>query len=475
LHEPAALPAAADTLDELCFAVRRDAGLRLDPALGFDFYAADVALQARAQGQAVAVVDAFCEHRSRLPRAGFTEAFIERFSTSATHFQNKWRHLLPIATPSITLTATPSAAEQVRAVTGAAREEKALAADDLGEDVLGTDPNLGSVPKTSKTSSPKSSAATPPRVPHWRWELLLSELVFRVVLPLAARLPLALGAGIATLRGRRDAQMDRDWRSLSLRHPYVKAATTRALEELSGAGSPQTLEQVVTQRFVTASLEEWQAHLIMAGRAPQLRMDLEGIDPALLRTRATPGTVWMTAHFDSVMLGIVHMGLAGASFNLMTSTVVEDERIPHSIQRYYVRKYAAMARYFNGGRALQAERHLKSFYAGVREGRSAVVLVDAPALKKEEGLLLEFLGKPRYMAPGAVRLAEFTGAPMGAFLCIQVSPDHYRLVVHPPITPGPGGYPAAAQQLYDFMSRHIMQQPGRWWAADLLPTMIRGD
>jgi len=111
----------------------------------------------------------------------------------------------------------------------------------------------------------------------------------------------------------------------------------------------------------------------------------------------------------------------------------------------------------------------------VREGRSAVVLVDAPALKKEEGLLLEFLGKPRYMAPGAVRLAEFTGAPLGAFLCIRVAADHYRLIVHPPITPGPGGYPAAAQQLYGFMSQHIMQQPGRWWAADLLPTMIRGD
>jgi len=300
-------------------------------------------------------------------------------------------------------------------------------------------------------------------------------MIFRVLLPLAARLPFALGAWIAALRGRRDAQKDRDWRSLSLRHPYVKAATQKAMWELLEEVSPQTVEQTVTQRFVTASLEEWQAHLIMAGRAPQLRMDIEGIDLAELKKQTTLGTVWMTAHFDSVMLGIVHMGLAGVSFNLMTSTVVEDERIPRSIQRYYVQKYAAMARYFNGGRALQAERHLKSFYAGVREGRSAVVLVDAPALKKEEGLLLEFLGKSRYMAPGAVRLAEFTGAPLGAFLCTQVSPDHYRLIVHPPITPGPEGYPAAAQQLYSFMSQHIMQQPGRWWAADLLPTMIRGD
>lgn len=115
LREGGALPAAAQTLDELCFAVRRSAGILLDPALGFDFYAADAALQARERGLQVAVVDACCEHRSSLPRAGFAEAFVQRFAASATAFQHKWRHRLPVVTPCITLTNDSPAEAQVRA------------------------------------------------------------------------------------------------------------------------------------------------------------------------------------------------------------------------------------------------------------------------------------------------------------------------------------------------------------------------
>ncbi|MDE1981859.1 MAG: hypothetical protein KGI81_05920 [Betaproteobacteria bacterium] len=115
LREGGELPAAAHTLDELCFAVRRASGIRLDPALGFDFYAADAALQAHEQGLQVAVVDACCEHRSTLPRAGFAEAFVQRFAASATAFQHKWRHRLPVTTPCITLTADSPAEAQVRA------------------------------------------------------------------------------------------------------------------------------------------------------------------------------------------------------------------------------------------------------------------------------------------------------------------------------------------------------------------------
>ena len=223
-----------------------------------------------------------------------------------------------------------------------------------------------------------------------------------------------------------------------------------------------------------ASVEEWQAHLIMAGRASQVGMYWEGMTHTQLQASENKGTVWMTAHFDSVMLGIVHLGLAGLKFNLMTSTVVEDERSPASIRAYYRKKYAAMARYFNGGRALQAERYLKTLYAGLQQGESVVILADAPALSKEEGLLVNFLGAPRYLAPGALRMAQYANAPMGAFVCLQERPGHYRLVIHPPIIPGPEGYGAAAQQLYDFLSRKILAQPGRWWAADLLPTMIKG-
>lgn len=100
LHEPAPLPHEVDSLDELLFAVRTDTPLRLDPALGFDFYATDLVLQAQAAGWQCVVVDAFCEHWSDTPAAGLASAALaHRVSTSGAIFESKWRHRLPVSTP----------------------------------------------------------------------------------------------------------------------------------------------------------------------------------------------------------------------------------------------------------------------------------------------------------------------------------------------------------------------------------------
>lgn len=100
LHEPTSLPHPADSLDELLVAVRLETGLRMDPALGWDFYATDLALQARAVGWEAAVVDAWCEHWSGLPYAGALPAAMrDRIKRSAAAFESKWQHQLPLSTP----------------------------------------------------------------------------------------------------------------------------------------------------------------------------------------------------------------------------------------------------------------------------------------------------------------------------------------------------------------------------------------
>lgn len=100
LHEPAPLPCLVDSLDELLFAVRTDCGLRLDPALGFDFYATDLVLQAQAIGLQCAVVDAYCEHWSGTPSQGdVPDSLVQRISASAQAFEQKWVARLPITTP----------------------------------------------------------------------------------------------------------------------------------------------------------------------------------------------------------------------------------------------------------------------------------------------------------------------------------------------------------------------------------------
>ncbi len=99
LHPDVPLPCLASSLDELLFAVRLDTGLRLEPALGWDFYGTDLVLQARAKGYECAVVNAYCEHWSS---TGNTElqpqALIDRIRGSATVFEHKWAHALPVTT-----------------------------------------------------------------------------------------------------------------------------------------------------------------------------------------------------------------------------------------------------------------------------------------------------------------------------------------------------------------------------------------
>ncbi len=99
-----ALPTRASALDELCFAVRRDSGLRLDAALGFHLYATDLVLQANERGFDSCVVAAPCHHLSRTPRSGFSAELIQAFSQSAVRFEEKWRHRLPVRTPCIDFT-----------------------------------------------------------------------------------------------------------------------------------------------------------------------------------------------------------------------------------------------------------------------------------------------------------------------------------------------------------------------------------
>lgn len=100
LNEPAALPLLVDSLDELLVAVRVNSGLQMDPAMGFDFYATDLVLQAQQRGRCAAVVDAYCEHWSDTPASGaMPKSLIERVKTNARAFERKWAHRLPVQTP----------------------------------------------------------------------------------------------------------------------------------------------------------------------------------------------------------------------------------------------------------------------------------------------------------------------------------------------------------------------------------------
>jgi hypothetical protein len=100
LVEPTALPCTASSLDELLVAVRADSGLLLDPELGFDFYATDLCLQARARGLTAAVLQAPVRHASSTPREGLApRRVLDRIARSGEVFERKWAAQLPVFTP----------------------------------------------------------------------------------------------------------------------------------------------------------------------------------------------------------------------------------------------------------------------------------------------------------------------------------------------------------------------------------------
>lgn len=65
LRGPESQPAPAETLDELALALPWGTPLRVDAALGFHFYGADLCLQARERELASVAVEALCFHNQR--------------------------------------------------------------------------------------------------------------------------------------------------------------------------------------------------------------------------------------------------------------------------------------------------------------------------------------------------------------------------------------------------------------------------
>jgi SAM-dependent methyltransferase len=89
-------PVLVQTLDELLIVVPRATILRIDPKLGWHFYGADLALQAQTAGFSTVALDAPVFHNSL---TGSTVP--EAFHTSAAVFRDKWKEILPVATPCV--------------------------------------------------------------------------------------------------------------------------------------------------------------------------------------------------------------------------------------------------------------------------------------------------------------------------------------------------------------------------------------
>jgi lauroyl/myristoyl acyltransferase len=288
------------------------------------------------------------------------------------------------------------------------------------------------------------------------------------LLPMAARLPLSVGYALSSLRGRVNAQIGRDWRSVALRKRHVEVASAQGFRSLFPAADEVVLKKLVAERFMAESREEFEGALIAAGRVAELRREI--IPDAFLRACLSRdrGLVLLTPHFDSFTLGIVFLGLAGVRINAMSSSVIADSRVAPGAQRHFSNKYRGMERFMNGGRVLDQEEGLKPFFRMLDNRECLVVLADAPASSQGAYLQVDFMGAKRSLAGGALRMARRTGSKLGAFVCRFDGAGRY-LVKGSLILDAADA--CAANTTYDFLTREILASPGLWWAADMLPLM----
>lgn len=302
----------------------------------------------------------------------------------------------------------------------------------------------------------------------WVMMRILHTLDYAMLLPLMARLPLFAGYAFSALRGRLNGFIGRDWRSVALEKRHIALRSAAGYRILLPDVSDETLRALVRQRFETESREEFEGRLIMAERVAQLSHRIhpdEFVQACLRRER---GLLLLTPHFDSFMLGIAFLGMAGVKINVMTSAVTNDPRVDPAVSQHFFKKYRSMERMMNGGRMLDREDGIRPFYQMLERGECLVVLADAPATAGGAAVTPRFLGAQRRLAGGALRIARKTGSDLGAFVCRFEGAGRYRLDGGPILK---ASDPLALDTVYGFLSKKILASPGHWWAADMLPDM----
>ena len=302
----------------------------------------------------------------------------------------------------------------------------------------------------------------------WRCVSWLHHLDFAWLLPFLARLPLAWGFSLATLRGHLNAATGRDWRSVALGFRHIRQQSLTGLRHLPVQADESQLLAWRDARFVAEARDEFEAQLLAAHRVQELHCTFAPPEAALVCAGRSRGLVLLTPHYESFCLGIAFLGRSGGVVNSMSSSVTQDPRVDPAVRRHFDDKYRGLENYLNGGRVLDMELGLRPFYRMLERNETLVVLADAPVLPGGAEMSVNFLGGKRTLAAGALRLAQRTGSDIGGFICTPAGSGRYELRL---CQPGPSNDPATIDRIYEFMSDEILANPGGWWAADLLPFM----
>lgn len=294
----------------------------------------------------------------------------------------------------------------------------------------------------------------------------LARLDYGLAVPFLARLPRAISRPLVALRGRIHCLFDIDWRTLSLRRRYIKPATMQgiqALVRLRGEGADTGLVQrLVRQRYVCAALEEVDSLRLNSMDFDRLQCEFVGLEHLLAAQARGQGVVLAKGHHDAIYIGLGALAHAGVVLHLMATRVVFDARVPKAIQTHYAAKWVGLNRMLAPGRLAFIEDGMAFFVKALRRGEVVAMACDGPSSTPQRATPVRFLGRRLLMSSGLEFLARTTGSPIAFYYCQELPGQRFRIVITPPTLLENGGL----QAVYDALERILLEQPGRWWAAD---------
>ena len=287
--------------------------------------------------------------------------------------------------------------------------------------------------------------------------------------PVLARLPAALGYRIACWRG--------DW--LFRCEAWRRAELARNLRlvlgnELSAAAA----QQVTREWFRLASCEPVDVQRLRHGARPLRRLvEIRGREHLDAALAAGKGAILCTGHFGSHNSGFSVLHASGFPVTTIgrwwfNYTAGMSSAVSPAEQRFWDRVYA---------RPLQRHRQRPNIEpwpgrvevavlaaAALRANEVVTIAIDSPPLDCDRARAVEvpFLGRRAGLVPGAVTLAQVTGAPLlMGFLYRAADYRHQVWEISAPV-PVEGEPAAAFERCAAEVSAAIRRNPAHWQAWD---------
>lgn len=313
--------------------------------------------------------------------------------------------------------------------------------------------------------------------PPQRWLYASQAMDHGWVLPWMAQLQLRWAYALARWRGRLNARWSRDWTELSVGFPYIGERCANAYHEMFPAASELEVARMVRERYETVSTEDLEGWLAIGGRIGEIPMVLEPIRQAMARREGGRGLVVVMSHFDNLFYGLAGIARCGYPVYLMTSAVVQDKRVHPKLRNFFHLKYEAFNRAMGGGALLHSGAEAKNtFYEVLRRGGIVAVVSETPSSPgSDKGTWVQWVGRRRKMADGALRMALDTGSQLIAMQNWRNIDNAVEWKWSALVDPYQFSKMEEAQAreamyapLFAFLETGIRAHPGRWWAAHLL-------